>query len=103
MVKSESISYLKSESTPLMFQKNITEVDWLIKEVSKINLSCVIFKINLIINPKQWWIDTGAIRHTCTKKIVFFTYKENREKVIHEKLIDLQGTRFWKGHNEDDL
>lgn len=34
------------------------------KEVDDLNLSIVIFKVNLIrSNPREWWINTDATRH----------------------------------------
>ena len=39
-------------------------VDDISKDVSKIDLTTVIFKVNLVgSNPKEWWIDTGATHH----------------------------------------
>ena len=39
------------------------------------NLSCVIFKVNIINNPEQWWVDIDATRYACIKKM-FSNYKE---------------------------
>jgi len=40
------------------------------------NLSCVAFKVNLINNPEQWWVDIDATRLVYTNKRIFFTYKK---------------------------
>ena len=57
--------------------ENITQV------VSDINLSAVIFEVNLVgSNPREWWIDTGATRHVCYDKIMFSSFEPagNEEK-----------------------
>ena len=44
--------------------KEANVVDGITKDVSKINLTAVIFEVNLVgSNPKEWWIDIGATRH----------------------------------------
>jgi hypothetical protein len=35
----------------------------------------IVFKVNLINNPEQWWVYTSIIIYVCTKKRIFFTYK----------------------------
>lgn len=40
------------------------------------NLSIIIFKVNLINNSKQWWVDNGVTRYVWAEKMIFFTYKE---------------------------
>ena len=55
------------------------------KDVSKIDLTAVIFEVNLVgSNPKEWWIDTGATCHVCSDKMMFSTFKpiETGEKVF---------------------
>ena len=36
--------------------------------VDVINLSAVVSEANLVGNPKEWWVDTGASRHICADK-----------------------------------
>lgn len=62
--------------TKIINQANITEVDHLINEVSEMNFSCVISEVNLINNPKYWWVDTNATRYVWCKNMMFYTYKE---------------------------
>ena len=48
-------------------------VESITQNVSDINLSTVVFEVNLAgFNPKEWWIDTGAIRHVCSQRVVHF-------------------------------
>ena len=39
-------------------------------------LSTVVFEVNLVDNPKEWYIDTGATRHICFERNIFSTYVE---------------------------
>ena len=60
-------------------------VDGITTDVSDINLTAVIFEVNLVgSNPKEWWIDTGATRHVCSNKKMVSTFEpiETREKVL---------------------
>ena len=43
-------------------------------DLSELNLSAVVFEANLIDNPREWWIDTGATRHVCSDRSMFSTY-----------------------------
>ena len=36
--------------------------------VDDINLTAMISECNMVRNPKEWWIDTGAIRHICANR-----------------------------------
>ncbi|KAL0313167.1 UNVERIFIED_CONTAM: Retrovirus-related Pol polyprotein from transposon TNT 1-94 [Sesamum radiatum] len=36
--------------------------------------SSACFRANLVDNPREWWIDTGATRHICSDKEMFSTY-----------------------------
>ena len=56
------------------FQANISEIGTLSKDVSDINLSVVVFEVNLVGDTKEWWVDTGATRHICSNKKMFSTY-----------------------------
>ena len=65
--------------------KEANVIDDISKDVSDIDLTAVIFEVNLVgSNPKEWWIDTGATRHLCSNKKMFSTFKpiETREKVF---------------------
>ena len=55
------------------------------KDVSDIDLTVVISKVNLVgSNPNERWIDTGASRHVCFDKKMLSTFEpiETREKVF---------------------
>ena len=55
------------------------------KDVSDIDLTAIISKVNLVgSNPKEWWIDTGATRHVCYDKKMFSPFEpiESGEKVF---------------------
>ena len=59
------------------------------QDVLDINLSTMIFKVNLVMsNSKEWWIDTGAIRHVCSNKELFIFFEPlNEEKVFMENFV----------------
>lgn len=38
------------------------------------NLCDVLSECNLVGNPKEWWIDSGATRHVCADKGMFKSY-----------------------------
>ena len=45
------------------------------KDVSNIDLTTMIFEVNLVgSNPKEWWIDIGATFHVCLDKKMFSTF-----------------------------
>ena len=50
-------------------------------EVDESNFSAVVSECNLVQNPNQWWVDTGATRHVCSDKSMFSTY----QKFDHEE------------------
>ena len=52
----------------------MTEVDNIFNGVDDINLSTVISETNLVENPKEWWVDTGATRLICADKKMFTSY-----------------------------
>ena len=64
-------------------------VDNIIQDVSDINLSAMVFEVNLVgSNPKEWWIDTGATRHMCSNKELFTFFEPlNGEKVFMENSV----------------
>ena len=45
-------------------------------EVDESNFSAVVSECNMVQNPNQWWVDTGATRHVCSDKSMFSTYKK---------------------------
>ena len=49
-------------------------------KMDKSNFSAVISECNLVKNPKQWWVDTGATRHVCFEKSMFSTYQKFDQK-----------------------
>lgn len=67
-------------------QANITEGYNLSEGLTDINLSTVVSEANLVGNPKEWWVDTGATCHICADKKMFTTYKmvENGEQLFME-------------------
>ena len=40
------------------------------------SLSAVVSEVNLTTNNKDWWVDTGATRHICSKKLLFSEYQK---------------------------
>ena len=55
--------------------KKANVVDNITKNVFDIDLTTMIFEVNLVgSNPKEWWIDTGATRHVCSDKKMFSTF-----------------------------
>ena len=59
-------------------------VDNITQDVSDINLSTMVSKMNLVgSNSKEWWIDTGTTRHVCSNKELFTSFELiNGEKVF---------------------
>ena len=56
-------------------QANVIEVNGLLDDVSYMNLSVVVSKMNFIgSNTKEWWVDTGATRHVFSDKKMFSSY-----------------------------
>ncbi|KAK6140967.1 hypothetical protein DH2020_025285 [Rehmannia glutinosa] len=43
-------------------------------DMSELDLSAVVFEANMVDNPREWWIDTGATRHICADKEMFSSY-----------------------------
>ncbi|KAL0445959.1 UNVERIFIED_CONTAM: Retrovirus-related Pol polyprotein from transposon TNT 1-94 [Sesamum latifolium] len=59
---------------PKKNQAHISEVRSVPIDLGELNLSAVVFEANLVDNPREWWIDTGATRHICSDKEMFSTY-----------------------------
>ena len=46
------------------------------QEVDDLNLSAVVSEVNLVgSNPREWWIDTGVIRHVFSNKNMFTSFE----------------------------
>ena len=62
----------------------MAEVDKISNGVDDINLSTVVSEANLVGNPKEWWVDTGATRHICADKKMFTSYTtvDNSEQLF---------------------
>lgn len=57
-------------------KKEANVVDYMAQDVSELNLSYVVSKVNMVdSNPKEWWIDTGATRYVCSNKELFTEFK----------------------------
>ena len=62
---------------------NMAEEFHLSNGIGDIRLSFVVMsEINLVGNPKEWWVDSGATRHVCCDKKMFSTYKECGEQLF---------------------
>ena len=55
---------------------HVTEDELMTDEISEMNLSAVVTEANLVGNPREWWIDTGATRHICADSRMFSTYQK---------------------------
>ncbi|XP_022883910.1 uncharacterized protein LOC111400757 [Olea europaea var. sylvestris] len=55
-------------------QVHLTEEDRLSNKVSELMLSAVVFEANMVDNPREWFVDTGATRHVCADKEMFSSY-----------------------------
>ena len=45
-------------------------------EIDDDNLVAVVTEVNMVSVEKRWWIDTGAIRHICSDKNMFYEYNK---------------------------
>ncbi|XP_012846692.1 PREDICTED: uncharacterized protein LOC105966643 [Erythranthe guttata] len=64
-------------------QANMVEDKSVPIDMSDLNLCAVVFEANLVNNPKEWWLDTGATRHICSNKESFSSYTPiNGQKVF---------------------
>lgn len=55
-------------------QVHLTEEDRLSNGVFELMLSTIVFEANMVDNPKEWFVDTGATRHVCVDKEMFSSY-----------------------------
>ncbi|XP_028054787.1 uncharacterized protein LOC114258981 [Camellia sinensis] len=74
----------KRSSSKKPAQANVTEVDQISNGVDDINLSAVVFEVNLIGNLKEWLVDTGATHYICADKKMLFSYSvvDNKEQLF---------------------
>lgn len=52
-----------------------TSVNRLSKDVFGLNLSAVVFQVNLVGNTREWWVDTKATHHVYSERKMFSTYQ----------------------------
>ncbi|XP_075486463.1 uncharacterized protein LOC142526077 [Primulina tabacum] len=50
---------------------------------SELDLSAVILEANLVENPNEWWVDTGATRHIYSNKRMFSTYTPSTGRKLY--------------------
>lgn len=58
-------------------QANVVQERLVPFDFSELDLSAVILEANLVDNPNEWWVDTGATRHICSDKRMFSTYTQS--------------------------
>ncbi|KAL0412915.1 UNVERIFIED_CONTAM: hypothetical protein Sradi_1493200 [Sesamum radiatum] len=83
---------------PKKNQAHVSEVRSVPIDLGELNLSAVVFEANLVDNPREWWIDTGATRHICSDKEMFSTYTPiNGRKLFMEilQLLTLLDSARW--------
>ncbi|KAL0322322.1 UNVERIFIED_CONTAM: Retrovirus-related Pol polyprotein from transposon TNT 1-94 [Sesamum calycinum] len=59
---------------PKKNQAHVSEVRSVPIDLEELNLSAMVFEVNLVDNQREWWIDTGATRHICSDKEMLSTY-----------------------------
>ncbi|KAK4385745.1 hypothetical protein Sango_2698500 [Sesamum angolense] len=64
----------KNCQIPKKNQAHILKVRSVHIDLGELNLSAVVFEANLVDNPREWWIDTGATRHISSEKEMLSTY-----------------------------
>ncbi|KAL0423532.1 UNVERIFIED_CONTAM: hypothetical protein Sradi_0888000 [Sesamum radiatum] len=70
---------------PKKNQAHVSEVRSVPIDWGELNHFVVVFEANLVDNPREWWIDTGATRHICSENKMFLTYTPiNRRKLFME-------------------
>lgn len=54
-------------------------------DFSELYLNAVVFETNLVDNPNEWWVDTGASRHIGSDKEMFSSYTQiSKRKLFME-------------------
>ena len=77
--------------------KEANVVDGITKDVSDIDLTTVISKVNLVgSNPKELWIDTGATLHVCLDQL-------RLGKGVHRELCHFRNKGPRKSGLKDDV
>ncbi|PIN17863.1 RNA-directed DNA polymerase [Handroanthus impetiginosus] len=64
MADSKSIMSQNKQNQANMYEEKSIPVN-----LSELNLSAIMFEANLIDNPREWWIDTGATRNSAMSDI----------------------------------
>ena len=73
-------------------------IDDITKDVYDINLTIVIFKLNIVgPNLNEWWVDTGVICYACSNKKIFFILEpiEIEKKVFNWLSLKLRIKEKW--------
>ncbi|KAK6147914.1 hypothetical protein DH2020_018826 [Rehmannia glutinosa] len=60
----------KKKKTKPQSNANVVEE----RELTDVDMSAVVFEANLVDNPKEWFVDTGATCHVCSDKDAFSSY-----------------------------
>ncbi|XP_073292427.1 uncharacterized protein [Primulina huaijiensis] len=64
-------------------QANVVQERSVPFDFSELDLSAVILEANLVENPNEGWVDTGATRHICSNKKLFSTYTPSTERKLY--------------------
>ncbi|PHT34013.1 hypothetical protein CQW23_25813 [Capsicum baccatum] len=56
------------------------------------DLCAMLSECNLVENPREWWMDSGATRHVCANKELFsaFTPAQVEEKIYMENSVTIK-------------
>ena len=57
-------------------EAHVTEGEQLTDDISEMELSAVVTEANIVGNPREWWVDTGATRHICADSKMFSMYQK---------------------------